>query len=118
MSATFYHFIHVFALLLMAGVTFAAIANPAPERRRSALMWSGILSVVVLVGGFGLVAKALGSEWQPWVFVKIGCWLGLSAMTGLIFRRPGLGKIWGLIATALIGIAVYSVYFRPLMGDA
>ena len=117
MSATVYYFIHVFSLLLLAGVTFAAIANPSPERRRGALMTSGILGLVALTGGFGLVAKALGGEWQPWVFVKIGCWLGLGLLTGLVFRRPAAGRLWGLLAIGLIGVAVFCVYYRPFMGE-
>ncbi|QDU65426.1 hypothetical protein [Engelhardtia mirabilis] len=117
MPATFYHFIHVTSLLLLAGVTFAAIANPAPERRKKALMLSGLLGVIALVGGFGLVSKALGGEWQTWVFVKIGCWLLLAGMTGLIFRRPEAGRLWGTIAVILIAVAVFCVYYRPFMGS-
>lgn len=116
MSATFYHFIHVLSLLLLAGVTFAAIANPATERRRGALIWSGVLGLLALVGGFGLVAKALGNEWQPWVFIKIGCWLGLGLLTGVIFRQPQRARLWGGVAVALIAIAVYCVYYRPFTG--
>ena len=47
--------VHIVSLVLLAGVTFAALAAPQPDRRKFSLMWSGILGVVMLVTGFGLL---------------------------------------------------------------
>jgi len=117
MPAPVYHVMHVVSLLLLAGVTFAAFANPDPARRRSTLIWSGVLSLIALTGGMGLVSKALGGDWQPWVFLKIGCWLVLSGLAGIAFRKPQAARALWWIAAILIGVAVWAVYYRPFMGD-
>jgi len=117
MSAAVYHVIHVTSLLLLAGVTFGAFANPDPARRRRVMMLSGVLSLIVFVGGMGLVSKALGSEWQTWVFLKIGCWVGLSALVGIAYRRPGLRPTLPWIAAVLLGVSVWAVYSRPFMAE-
>ena len=39
MSFQFYQVLHLFSAVMLAGVAFAALANPLPERRRTILMW-------------------------------------------------------------------------------
>ena len=87
MPATFYSILHVASALLLVGVTFGAFAAPTPERRKATLMWSGILSLLMLTGGFGLLARVVHG-WPVWVLIKMVCWLGLSAVAGMAFRKP------------------------------
>ena len=84
----FYQIAHLFSVILLAGVTFAALAAPRPENRRLALMGSGIAAAVALVSGFGMLGIG-GFGFPGWVFVKIAAWIVLAALTGLAFRRPG-----------------------------
>ena len=44
---------------------------------------------------------------------KLVCWLGLSAMAGMAYRKPGSVGMLSLVTSALILAAVYLVYFRP-----
>ena len=52
----------------------------------------------------------LGYEWDVWLFVKIGCWLGLSALAGRAHRSPGSTKALSWVAFALVLTAVVMVY--------
>lgn len=112
MSISLYQFVHIFSVILLAGITFAALAAPKPERRRFMLMSSGIVSVVALVSGFGLLG--LGRFGFPgWVVVKLACWLALAALTGLAFRRPGQGQTLTAISVVAVLLAVWMVVMKP-----
>jgi cbb3-type cytochrome oxidase subunit 3 len=111
MSPTFYHIIHVVSVLVLTGYTFYAFSAP-PETRKRVMMITGIASLLALVGGFGLQAK-LAVGWPGWFIVKILCWLGLSALAGIGYRRRGAAGTLAVIAIALVFVAVVLVYTRP-----
>lgn len=115
MSEQVYRVMHILSLLLLTGFAFSAFAAPTAERRRRSAMITGILSLLVLVGGFGLKAKLpeLREVWPGWLFVKLGCWLAVTILAGMVFRRPGLSGIFQLLTIALISVAVWMVFYRP-----
>lgn len=112
MDPAYYSILHVASAMLLVGVTFQAFAAPTPERRKMSLMFSGILSIIMLIGGFGLLAK-LHLGFPVWIIIKLLCWLGLSAMAGIAFRRPGQVGNLSRISIGLIVIALLMVYLRP-----
>lgn len=111
MSPVFYHILHVFSVLVLTGYTFYAFSAP-PETRKRVMMITGIASLLVLVGGFGLQAK-LAVGWPGWLIIKIVCWLGLSALVGIGYRRRDAAGTLAVIALALTFVAVVLVYSRP-----
>ena len=112
MPIQLYQIAHLFSVILMAGIVFAALAAPQPENRRPMLMLSGIVAVVALVSGFGLLG--LGRFGFPgWIVVKLACWVGLSALVGLAFRRPEQGKTLTGIAVVAVLLAVGMVVLKP-----
>ena len=111
MSPTVYHIIHVISVLVLTGYTFYAFAAP-PETRRKVMMITGVASLLALVGGFGLQAK-LAVGWPGWFVVKILCWLGLSALAGIGYRRRGAVGTLAIIAVGLVAVAVVLVYTKP-----
>jgi hypothetical protein len=111
MSPVFYSILHVFSVLVLTGLTFYAFGAP-PETRKRVLMFAGIASLLALVAGFGLQAK-LKVGWPGWLFVKMACWLGLSALTGLGYRRRGAVGGLAVGTVALVLVAVVMVYLKP-----
>jgi predicted nucleic acid-binding Zn ribbon protein len=111
MSPTFYHLLHVISLLVLFGYTFYAFAAPAETRKR-VLIITGIASLVMLVGGFGLITK-LKIGFPGWIIVKIVCWLGLSAIAGMAYKRRAQANTLMLVTLALAIIAVVMVYLKP-----
>lgn len=104
--------VHIVSLVLFAGVTFAALAAPHPERRRFSLMWSGILGVVVFVTGFGLLGIRQ-MPFQGWVTIKLVCWLVLTMMTPMVFRQPEKLTMWSGMTIGAILVAVAMVVSMP-----
>ncbi len=111
MTPTFYHILHVFSVLVLTGYTFYAFAA-APETRKKVMIITGVASLLALVGGFGLQAK-LAVGWPGWLVVKIVCWLGLSALAGIGYKRRGAAGTLAMIAIAVAFVAVVLVYTKP-----
>jgi CDP-diglyceride synthetase len=105
------HILHVASAMFLVGWTFYAFAGP-PESRKRVLVLSGIVSLVVLLTGI--------REWQGiygfhggWPFVKLACWLGLSAIAGIAYRRRERVQILVWITVALVTLAVVMAYTKP-----
>lgn len=106
-----YHFLHVFSIMLLTGATLYVAANPQKHKKGKMMAITGILSLLALVGGAGMMAVMKYSWGTPWIIVKIVCWLALSAMAGMAYRKSKSMVVAGTILAA--GIGVYMVYFRP-----
>jgi hypothetical protein len=111
MSPTVYSVLHILSLLVLFGYTFFAFAAGAETKKR-VMMITGIASLLALVAGFGLQAK-LQIGWPGWLFVKLVCWLGLSALAGFGYRKRGATGVLAVVAIVLAGIAIVMVYTRP-----
>jgi hypothetical protein len=105
------HVLHVLSAIFMVSTVFFAFAA-SPESRKRTLMWGGIASLLSLLTGVRMW-QALYHFSGGWVIVKIVCWLGLSALTGIAYRRRGIGGLLGVITIALAAVALYMVYFKP-----
>ena len=104
--------VHLVSLFLLAGVTFAALAAPDPERRRQYLMWSGIMATVAFVTGFGLLGiRRIG--YDGWVWVKLAAWLALAVMVPLTYRRAAGRQALLAITVGAFVLAVAMVIYRP-----
>ncbi|MAE29087.1 MAG: hypothetical protein QF724_10670 [Planctomycetota bacterium] len=112
MSISLYLFLHVSAAILMVAITFSACAAPAEENKRCHQMFGGLASLITLVAGFGLLAKT-GQGFPVWIIIKLVCWFGIAALSGLAHRNPAGTRKYGLIATALVLLAIYCVVFKP-----
>ncbi|MDE3084612.1 MAG: hypothetical protein KGJ37_05260 [Verrucomicrobiota bacterium] len=105
------HIVHVASVIGLAGATFYAFAG-VPETRKRVIMWSGIASLLVLLTGLRM--------WQTiyhfhggWVVVKLVCWLGVSSIGGVAYRRRGAAGLLMVITLALLITAVAMVYVKP-----
>ena len=110
MSPQFYYILHLISLFVLAGFTFYAFAA-APETRKRVMMITGIASLLALVGGFGLQAKLGYKLSEPWLIVKIVCWLLLSGLAGMGYRKRGAVGMLSVVAAALILVALVMVYY-------
>jgi hypothetical protein len=113
MKLQIYQLLHVFSALFLTGLTFFAFASPRPEQKRLMMIMTGILSLVILISAFGMISIVYANHYTGWMFVKIGCWLALSALGGIVYRHPDKAPAFLGLATLLVLVAVYMVYFKP-----
>jgi hypothetical protein len=112
MSITVYQILHVTAGFLLTAFTFMACATASVGKNKALMAITGILSLLMLIGGFGLVAKT-GHGFPGWIIVKIGAWLVLSGAAGFAYKHPTkAGTATGSAIMAIV-IAILMVYLRP-----
>ncbi|HMO18984.1 MAG TPA: hypothetical protein PKA63_13045 [Oligoflexia bacterium] len=107
----YFYILHVFSIIALFASCAASAANPAPDRRKQMLMFSGIFSLLAVLSGFGIAG--IGKfGFTLWVWVKIVCWLVLSVLVGVFFRRPDKSGLVLGAATFSVLIALASVYLK------
>ena len=111
MKLAIYQIMHVGSLLMLTSFLFMAFANPDPSGRRKTLMWTGIFSLLMLVGGFGMLS-VLKLGFPAWIWVKLVCWLILSALAGMAYRKPASMLTWKALSWAALLIDVATVYLK------
>lgn len=105
------HVIHILSAIIATGTIFYACAG-APETRKKVLMWSGISGLLLLLTGIRMWQGAYGFD-GGWAIVKLVCWLGLSAFTGLAYRKREKAGLWIKLTVILVTVALVMVYVRP-----
>jgi hypothetical protein len=111
MSITTYLILHLSSVIVLLGYTFYAFAAP-DETRKRVLMITGVAALLVIVTGFGMLAR-LHLGFPGWAVVKFVCLLGLASISGIAYRRRAMADLFMMIAFALAITAVAMVYVRP-----
>ncbi len=121
MDITVYHWIHAAGLMAVFMGFGLAIANRVsqgeiPSVRKTAAILHGTGLLVLLVSGFGALARlGLMGELPLWVWMKLGVWLALGGMIAIIKRAPVKVGILALLVLFLGMIAAYSAIWKPLL---
>lgn len=95
------------AAALHAGNGGTRDSNPS---RRTVAIAHGVGLLVVLVAGFGMLAKKFGGGLPGWVHPKLLIWLLLGAATTLLARKPGSAPVMWFLLPLLGGVAAYLGY--------
>ena len=123
MTYSIYKVIHLFGVFLLL-VVLAAMATHAESGaskeehrgRKTFLVAHGSGLFLILLGGFGMVAKLGMDQGQlvsGWIFGKILIWLVAGGLLTLPHRRPGLARPL-LFLLPVLGIAAASLaIFKP-----
>jgi hypothetical protein len=111
------HLLGVFMILVaLGGLILQQINTRTREQvwRRPVVITHGIGMVLVLVAGFGMLARGgIHWPWPGWVIGKIIIWLVFGVLIAVIGRSPSLAKPLWWITIALAGIAAYLALNRP-----
>src|SRR5262245_55612158 len=121
MSIVVYKAIHIFSIMLLftafGGLLFAARSEGQNAvNRKLAAMTHGIALVLILVSGFGALAKIGMSNpaiWPAWLWIKVLIWLTFGAVIVLIRRSPRATAALWWILPLLGGIAAYLALKNP-----
>ena len=118
-----YEIIHVIGMAMLfvaiGGVAVHAAnggtnTNSATQRLVSIVF--GVGSFLILLGGFGMMARLGLVRGMPpaWLIVKMLIWLLLSGIVLLPYRRPALARPFLLLLPLLAGLAVYMALYKPI----
>ena len=116
MPVNFYSLLHLTGILMvfigngsLIGLAISKVDNP--EVKKLGAITSGIGLALLLVAGFGLIAKLGYSYTSTWIVVKMIIWLLLGSLVAFINRKPEWAKLLWWITLLLGLIAVLMVYF-------
>ena len=84
--------------------------------RKLAGMTHGIALLVVLIAGFGAMARlGMGNpgHWPLWVWIKALIWLVLGGIIVLIRRAPQLSTLLWWLLPLLGAVAAWAAIYKP-----
>ena len=113
MSYEFYKILHLAGLVTLFASLGALAVVPA-DRRKPFMALHGIAAVVMLIAGFGLLARlGLARNIPMWTYAKVVIWLILGATPVILRRKPNLAVPVLLFSIALGAIAAYLAILKP-----
>ena len=104
----------VFGGLGALSALFATGASPGDRLRKLVYRTFGIGMFLVLLGGFGMLARLLSSQagWGLWIWIKLAVWIALGLMPLVARSQPARAK-WLLVVVPLLGaVAAVAVVFK------
>ena len=113
MSYEIYKVLHLIGLVTLFASLGALAVIPA-DRRKPFMMLHGIATVVMLVAGFGLLARLqLMHNLGAWVYGKAAIWLVLGATPVVLRRKPNAALPVLLVSLVLGAIAAILAIYKP-----
>lgn len=121
-----YEIIHLIGIALtMAALGATALhaleggTRRGPRARRALVALYGGGLFLILLGGFGMlarlgIARAGVVAFPGWLWAKLAVWALLGAAMLLPYRRPTWGMPMLLLAPLLIGLATYFALYKPI----
>lgn len=117
MSFEFYKILHVVGVMLLftalGGVTLHALSGGDKGRKLLAAS-HGVALLLLLVAGFGMIAKLkLAAPYPGWIWGKLVIWLLLGGAVVLPRKKPELAKPLFLALPLLGGVAAWLAIMKP-----
>ena len=103
--------------LLFLGLGGSVLGARTDEGRapKLATILHGVGLLVMLVGGFGMLARLgiVNWPWPGWALGKMGVWLAIGALPVLVRRKVLPRGVAWLVAAALAATAAWLALYKP-----
>jgi hypothetical protein len=114
------HLLGLFSLLITVAIACTHLLRGGTRadlpRRRALAVTHGVASFLVLLGGFGMLARlGIAHGGLPgWILLKLGIWLLLSGALALALRVTGAARAV-LVGTPLLALLAAAIaLYKPL----
>lgn len=85
-----------------------------PKVRKNSMMLHGLGLFLILLGGFGMLARlGITSEIPGWVWGKLVVWAILGGVIVLFRKLANLMTVWMVGIYALLVTAIYLAQYKP-----
>jgi uncharacterized membrane protein SirB2 len=118
-----YKVVHLVGIMLafaVLGGLMLTVANGATKQnskvRKLIGITHGIALFIVLLGGFGLLARLgiiHGASFPGWVWGKLTVWVLLAIMLAVPYRKPELARPLFFLLPVLGAIAAWLAIYKP-----
>lgn len=108
------HIFGVMLLLLSLGGYLILSINGSEKGRKLALITHGIAVLIILVAGFGLMAR-LGyiSGWPLWIWFKLGIWGFLALIIFYLKKCNRYSYLLWMLIPFLSGFGAFLAVYKP-----
>jgi uncharacterized membrane protein SirB2 len=123
MSYEVYKVLHILGILtLLCALGATAIlsltgkAEDEASTRKLLMALHGVALLVILVAGFGLMARTgivQGGGWPGWIYGKLGIWLVFGASVAFVRRSGDKAVRWVVLLPLLGGVAAWLAVVKP-----
>ncbi len=122
MSYQIYKVLHLFGVVLLfvslGGLTLHALNGGTKESntyRKWVSISHGVALVVILVAGFGLLARLqlVQAGFPLWVWLKLGVWVVMGGLVAIPYRKPELARPLWLLLPILGAIGAAIAIYKP-----
>ena len=117
MSYEIYKIIHLLGLtmvvLSLGGIIVHAINGGTKSTnafRKGAVITHGVGLLLLLVAGFGMLARLGIHSFPGWVVGKLVIWLTLGAFVGLAYKQKLARKLWFIIPVLVVLAATLAIF--------
>lgn len=113
------HLVGIFLLfVVLGGLSYGASRSEAGRgaSSRLAMALHGVALFIVLLGGFGLLARlgiVHGTSWPAWVWAKLGIWVLAGAAVIIPRWKPQWAGGLFVALPVLGGLAAWLAIFKP-----
>lgn len=112
------HFLGIFMLFVSLGAVFIHAANAgkkADNKARKLLMvMHGLGAFLVLLGGFGMMARLeMAASFPGWIIAKLIIWGALGGLVALPYRKPASTVVVTSLLPVLGLLAAYFALYKP-----
>lgn len=105
------------ALGAMALGSSEGLVSDRTAARKLVSVSHGIALVIILVGGFGTLARlGISSPFPMWVWLKLAIWVLMGGLTVLIRKMPAFAKLFFWLTPLLGTFAAYLAIYKPGSG--
>jgi hypothetical protein len=117
-----YKLVHIFGILLtfvaLGGLALHAVNGGTKESNRGRRLVAasyGLGLLLILVGGFGMLARlGVASAGLPgWVWAKLVIWLAIGGLLALPYRKPESGRFLWWLGPLLGVVAGWLALYKP-----
>lgn len=112
MDPQIYKVLHLVGVMLLFFGVGAVVLGVDAAKRKVAMMSSGIGLVLLLVAGFGMIAK-LQYGFPGWVIAKIVIWLVMGVLPVLVKKGKLAGTSGWIVAIVLGAVAAWLGVMKP-----
>jgi hypothetical protein len=116
------HFLGLFTALVVmaarAGWLMKGDTTTASTRRRATGVAHGIAVFLILLGGFGMLARlGIAQQGLPgWIYLKLAIWVTFAGLIALVGRGTTAARV-ALVALPLLALAGGAVaLYKPFQG--
>ena len=121
MSEEIYRLMHYLSVMVWIAGCATLFFGDKTQNPKKAKITVGIASLFILVGGMGLIIRALGlthgsdSGWPWWVKIKLLIWLIIAVATPVLYKRisPQKRTSAGIFLMVLVFAAVILAVYKP-----